>query len=146
MPLDLTHRSCRRRRDELSGEEVHGRAADETRHEQIGRAVVQRLRRVELLQHAVPHDGDAVAHGHGLDLVVGHVDGGRLQSLVQLDEARSRFDAQLGVEVDSGSSIRNTCGSRTMARPSATRWRWPPDSCLGLRCSRFAGRGSRPLP
>ena len=24
---------------------------------------------------------------------------------------------------------------RTMARPTATRWRWPPESCFGLRSS-----------
>ena len=29
--------------------------------------------------------------------------------------------------------MRNATGSRTIARPSATRWRWPPDSCFGLR-------------
>ncbi len=37
---------------------------------------------------------------------------------------------------DSGSSMRNTLGRRTIARPIATRWRWPPDSCPGLRPSR----------
>ena len=45
----------------------------------------------------------------------------------------------LASRLDSGSSIRNACGSRTMARPIATRWRWPPDSAPGLRlryCSR----------
>ena len=31
--------------------------------------------------------------------------------------------------------MRNTAGSRTMARPIATRWRWPPESCPGLRPS-----------
>ena len=34
---------------------------------------------------------------------------------------------------DSGSSMRKTLGSRTMARPIATRWRCPPDSWAGLR-------------
>ena len=34
---------------------------------------------------------------------------------------------------ESGSSKRNTAGWRTIARPSATRWRWPPESCRGLR-------------
>ena len=34
---------------------------------------------------------------------------------------------------DSGSSSMNTAGSRTMSRPSATRWRWPPESCFGRR-------------
>ena len=37
--------------------------------------------------------------------------------------------------LDSGSSIRKTDGSRTIARPIATRCRWPPDSCPGLRSS-----------
>ncbi len=33
--------------------------------------------------------------------------------------------------LDSGSSNRNTLGARTMARPMATRWRWPPRQVLG---------------
>ena len=41
----------------------------------------------------------------------------------------------LASRVDSGSSIRNTDGSRTMARPIATRCRCPPDSWPGLRSS-----------
>ena len=36
--------------------------------------------------------------------------------------------------LDSGSSNRNALGWRTMARPMATRWRWPPESWRGLRC------------
>ena len=43
----------------------------------------------------------------------------------------------LASRLDSGSSNRNTCGSRTSARPMATRWRWPPESWLGLRSSRW---------
>ena len=43
----------------------------------------------------------------------------------------------LASRLDSGSSNRKTLGSRTMARPIATRWRWPPDSSLGLRASRW---------
>ena len=39
----------------------------------------------------------------------------------------------LASRFDSGSSIRNACGWRTMARPIATRWRWPPESAVGLR-------------
>ena len=35
--------------------------------------------------------------------------------------------------LESGSSIKNTCGLRTMARPSATRCRCPPDRVAGLR-------------
>ena len=42
---------------------------------------------------------------------------------------------------ESGSSIRNTCGWRTIARPIATRWRWPPESSFGRR-SRYGVRSS----
>ena len=41
----------------------------------------------------------------------------------------------LASRFDSGSSIRKTFGRRTIARPIATRWRWPPESALGLRSS-----------
>ena len=37
--------------------------------------------------------------------------------------------------LESGSSIRNAAGWRTIARPIATRWRWPPESARGLRSS-----------
>ena len=37
---------------------------------------------------------------------------------------------------ESGSSIRKAVGSRTIARPMATRWRCPPESAAGLRSSR----------
>ena len=46
---------------------------------------------------------------------------------------------------ESGSSIRNTLGWRTIARPIATRWRWPPESWAGLRCEELArARAARP--
>ena len=38
----------------------------------------------------------------------------------------------LASRLESGSSNRYTAGWRTMARPMATRWRWPPDSSRGL--------------
>lgn len=60
--------------------------------------------------------------------------------------------------LDSGSSSRNTAGSRTSARASATRCRSPPDSWRGLRRSSgsissssaahraFLSRSSRAMP
>src|SRR5881397_2273332 len=42
---------------------------------------------------------------------------------------------------DRGSSMRNTCGWRTIARPIATRCRWPPESAFGLR-ARYGSRSS----
>ena len=91
-------------RDQSSGQQVHFRRADEARHEGIRRPVVQRRRRVDLLDHAVLEHADALAHGHRLDLVVGHVDRrGRLAALaqgaVQLGEPHAHRGAELGVEV-----------------------------------------------
>ena len=54
-------------------QQVHGGRADEAGHEGVVGVVVQAPRAVHLLQHAVAHDGDPVAHRHGLDLVVGDV-------------------------------------------------------------------------
>src|SRR6266508_2755008 len=48
----------------------------------------------------------------------------------------SRAEARsLASRFESGSSSRNTSGSRTTARARATRWRSPPESCRGLRSS-----------
>ena len=38
--------------------------------------------------------------------------------------------------LESGSSKRKSLGVRTMARPMATRWRWPPESSAGRRARR----------
>ena len=45
---------------------------------------------------------------------------------------------------DKGSSNRNTLGSRTMARPMATRCLWPPERALGLRSSNSRMSRMRP--
>jgi len=47
-------------------------------------------------------------------------------------DLRAHLDAQLGIEVGERLVHQNTDGSRTMARPMATRWRWPPESWPGL--------------
>ena len=54
--------------------------------------------------------------------------GGERQRVALARSLASRFD--------SGSSSRNTVGSRTSARASATRCRSPPDSWRGRRCAR----------
>ena len=62
------------------------------------RPVVDLLRRAELLDDAVVHDRDLVGHRHGLELVVGDVDGGRLDAVVQLAQLAAHEVAELGVE------------------------------------------------
>ena len=48
----------------------------------------------------------------------------------------------LASRFESGSSSRNAAGSRTSARPIATRWRWPPESCFGRRSSSASSSSS----
>ena len=69
----------------VEAEEVHRRAADEARDEEVGGFVVDGLRRVELLDDPAAHDGDAVGERERLDLVMGHVDHGVAEAGVQAD-------------------------------------------------------------
>ena len=93
------HRGRRRRRTDLGRDEVHRRRAHEAGDEEVGRAVVDRLRLVELLQLALVHDRDARGERHRLDLVVGDVDRGLADAVVQLLDLGAHLDAELGVEV-----------------------------------------------
>ena len=62
---------------EVGLDQIHLRRADEARHENIGGLGEHLVRDAHLLDQAVAHDGDAVGHGQGLELVVGD-DHGRL--------------------------------------------------------------------
>ena len=48
------------------------------------------------------HNDDPVAQGHGLGLVVGHIDKGSVDALAQLDDLGAHLVAQLGVQVAEG--------------------------------------------
>ena len=52
-----------------------------------------------MLDHAVAQHDDRIAHRHGLDLIVGHVDGRGLQPLMQILDLGPHLGAQAGVEV-----------------------------------------------
>ena len=80
-------------------DEVHRGRADERRHEEVGRILVETLRRVDLDDPAVAHDGDALAERHRLRLVVGDVDARDREAGVQLRERGAHPDAELRVEV-----------------------------------------------
>ena len=67
--------------------------------EEVLRPVVQPLRRIDLLQPALAHHGDAVAHRHRLDLVVRHVHRRHAELALELRDVGAHLDAQLGVEV-----------------------------------------------
>ena len=80
------------------GQEVHRRRADEIGDEHGGGLVVDLLGRGELLDHAAVHHRDLVGHRHRLELVVGDIDGGRVDAEVQLAELAHHQVAELGVE------------------------------------------------
>ncbi len=83
----------------LDLEEVHRRLADEPRDEPVGRLVVRLQRRRDLLELPVVEDRDPVAHRHRLRLVVGDVDGGRVEILLEPLELRPHLRPELGVEI-----------------------------------------------
>src|SRR5947209_10638958 len=60
-------------RFDLGEGKIDSRAADERRDKYIARPLVERFGCIELLQDARSHDGDAVAHGHGLHWIRGDV-------------------------------------------------------------------------
>ena len=95
----LEHQVTPLPRGGLRREEVHLGRAEEPGHEQVGGVVVEVERRADLLDDAAVQHHDPVAEGHGLDLVVGHVDHRRAQLLVELGELDAHLHAQGGVEV-----------------------------------------------
>ena len=99
-PLRAHHELEPRRRARDGGpDDVHRRRPDELGDEQVGRRVVELLGRAELLEHALAQDRDAVAHRHGLDLVVGDVERRRRVLALQRADLGAHLAAQLRVEV-----------------------------------------------
>ena len=82
-----------------AGQKVHRRRAYEACDKLVDRVVVQVKRAAGLLDAAIAHHDNLVAHRHRLDLVMGDVDRGRLQALVQFLDLAAHRHAQLGVEV-----------------------------------------------
>src|SRR6185437_6411114 len=80
-------------------DQVHRRGADEARGKRGLGPAVKRLRRAVLLDPAIPHQDDAVGHGHRLGLVVGDIDHGHAEALLQAADLGAHFVAQLGIEV-----------------------------------------------
>ena len=80
-------------------QEVHLGAADEAGNEDVAGVIVQVLRSIDLLDDAITHNNDAVAHGHSFGLVMGNIDEGGSQLLVQLDDLGTHAGTQLSIQV-----------------------------------------------
>jgi hypothetical protein len=88
--------------DQGAFEEVHGRGADEAGDEEVGGAVIEIHRSADLLDGAALHDGDALAEGEGLGLVVGDVEHGGAEAGVETGDFSAEREAGLGIEVGEG--------------------------------------------
>src|SRR5439155_1566013 len=84
---------------QVDTDEIHRRRADELRHEEVARPIVELLRLRDLLQQAVAHDRNAIAERHGLDLVVRDVDRGDIELALEPRDLGTHLDPQLRVEV-----------------------------------------------
>ena len=84
---------------ERTAQEVHRRRADEPCDEHIRRTVVDIGRRAHLLDDPVMQRDDPVGHGHGLDLVMGHIDRGGAEIAVKLLDLGPHLLAQPCVEI-----------------------------------------------
>ena len=80
-------------------EDVHRRLADEAGDEQVGRPVLELLRRAVLQQHAFFHHGDAVGQGNRLGLVMGDEHRRHLRSISQSLMPRAQDRPQLRLEL-----------------------------------------------
>ena len=110
--------------------------AEEVGDEQGRRALVDLARRADLVDPALVHDGDPVAHAERLFLVVGDEDEGRPHLLLQRLQLDPQLAADFRVERAERLVEKQHGGRRTSARASATRCCWPPESWCGRRLAR----------
>ena len=88
---------------DLARQHVHARRADEVADEGVPRPLEQLDRRADLDDHALMHHHDLVGEGERLGLVVGDVDHGPRDALVQLLELGAQLP--LEVRVDHGQRL-----------------------------------------
>src|SRR5437660_5069184 len=86
-------------RSALALDQVHGRRGEKARDEFVRRMLIDFGRSAHLPQPAVIDHRDAIAHPHGLDLIVRHIDGGGAHGPLELLELAAGARAQLRVEV-----------------------------------------------
>ena len=97
------------------------RRPDEPGDESRGRSLVDVFGVADLLDLALRHHRDAVAHHERLFLVVRDVDERDADLALDAHQLELHLLAELEVEAPSGSSSSSTAGSFTSARASATR-------------------------
>ena len=84
---------------DAAGQQIHRRVADEAGDKSIGRAAVNFHRRAHLHDFPLAHDHDAVGQRHRFRLVVGDINPGHADLLLQVLEEGAGFQPQFGVEI-----------------------------------------------
>ena len=105
--------------------------AEEVRHEQVARRLVDLERRAALHDPARLEHDDAVGEREGLLLVVCHQDRRDAQLALQRADLVAHLLAEARVEVRERLVEQQHSGFRTSERASATRCCCPPESCRG---------------
>ena len=117
---------------EAAFEEVHGRRAEEAGDEEVGRFVVDRARRADLLKDAGAQDGEAIAEEHGFGLVVGDVEHGGAETPMERSDLAAQLGAQGGVEGGERLVKEEGGGAADERRaPGRRARRSPPESAAG---------------
>ena len=83
----------------MSVEKVHRRRADESGDKDVRGGIVNVKRGIDLLNDAVFHNTNAVAHRHRLNLVVRHIDHCGFKAGVQLGDFGAHLHAHFGIEI-----------------------------------------------
>ncbi len=123
-------------------DEIHLGRADEARNEQVAREIIQVLGGIVLLDNAVFHNDDTVAHGHRFGLVVGNVNEGGLETLVQAADLRTHCGTELGVQVGQrlveqeygGVTHHRAAQGDTLALAAGKRFRLAVEQVLQVEC------------
>ena len=76
---------------QLRVDEVHLRRTDKARNKLVYRILIKVDRRIDLLNITVLHNNDSVTHRHSLCLVMGYIDKGRTQLLMELGKLGSHL-------------------------------------------------------
>ena len=84
---------------ERSANDIHWRTSEKAGYEEISWLLVEFQGCIILLDLAVIHHDDAIPHGHRFDLIVGDVNHGGLQTLMQLYDFGAHLHTHLGVEI-----------------------------------------------
>ena len=80
-------------------QDVHRRVTHETCHEAVRGTVEDLLGRGVLLDDPVADQADPIGHRQRLGLVVGHIEGGGPEALLQAPDLAAHADAEPGVEI-----------------------------------------------